>query len=192
MTINTRDITDILGAPELNTKFDSTNYIDIFPVIEDDPNGGKAPDSGLITIQGVEFPTNLWAVTEYRSYKFELDHACSNGAGIQYEPHIRLFPVNDNAGTVSFTYDYFFLSVDGTTTAGGSCTLTGTIVSGDKTANKGLYITCTIDATNVSGGDQIVGVLTRDAGTYGSDVAICEFGIHAPVNKTGFTLTLGA
>jgi hypothetical protein len=192
MTISTRDITDILGAPELNTKFDSTNYIDLFPVSEDDPLGGSSPDTGTITIQGVTFPTNLWASGEFKSYKFELSHSCDNGAGIQYQPHIRLFPVNDNAGTVEFTYEYFFLSVDGTTTAGGTCTITGTVVAGDKTANKGLYISCVIDATNVSGGDQIIGVLTREAGTYGSDVSVCEFGIHAPVNKTGFPIPLGA
>jgi hypothetical protein len=191
MTINTRDITDILGAPEADTKFDSTNFIDLFPVIDEDPLGGSNPSTGTITIQGVTFPTRLWDEGEFRSYKFENGHHCDFGAGITLQPHMRVFPTNDNAGTIQFTYDYFFLNVDGTTTAGGTCTMNGTIVAGDKTANKGIYISCLLDATNMQGGDQIVGVLTRTAGTYASKVAPTEFGIHAPVKSTGFPIDLG-
>lgn len=191
MPANTRALSDILGAPELNTKFDSTNFIDLFPVIDEDPIGGSSPSTGTITIQGVTFPTRLWDEGEFRTYKFENGHNCDFGAGITFQPHIRVFPVDDNAGTIQFTYAYFFVGVDGTTTAGGTCTMNGTILSGDKTANKGVYLPCLLDATPMQGGDQIVGVLTRTSGTYPSKVAPTEFGIHAPVKSTGFPLDLG-
>jgi hypothetical protein len=69
--------------------------------------------------------------------------------------------------------------------------MTGTIEAGDKTANKGQYITCVLNPTNARGGSQIIGVLKRIAGTYSGDVALQEFGIHAPVIKTGFPLVIG-
>ena len=181
---------DKIGTTTAKAKLDGTNYIDFFSVQSDDLVGGTAPDKGSITIQGVAVPTSLWAVGELRGYKFEQDHRCTSGAGVQYQPHLRIFPTNDNAGTFSFTYDYFLLHVDGTTSAGGTCTMSGTITAGDKTANIGQYVACLIDATNIQGGDMIVGRLIRDAGTYASDIAMCEFGIHAPVDKTGFPLGL--
>lgn len=89
---------------------------------------------------------------------------------------------------MNFTYQYFFLNIDGTTQDGATITLSGTVVAGDKTANKGHYIAALIDASTIQAGAQIIGVFKRVAGTYGSDVALCEFGIHAPVCRTGIAI----
>lgn len=65
------ELTALLGTDDLsNVQFDSSKYIDLFPVIEADPSGSPAPDQGSITIRGVSFPTVLYCVNEYRSYKF--------------------------------------------------------------------------------------------------------------------------
>jgi hypothetical protein len=105
-----------------------------------------------------------------------------------YQPHIRFFPVDDNAGTVSFGYEFFLLRVDGTTSLKSSCIMSGTVEAGDKTLNKGRYISTWFETADFVGGDQIVGVLMRLAGTYPSDVAMCEYGIHAPIKSVGFVL----
>jgi hypothetical protein len=181
----------LIGAPTENFKLDGRNYIDLFSVAEEDPIGGTAPATGMITIRGVTYPTNLWAINDKRTYKFENHHGCNQGAGVLFQPHIRLFPTTDAGGTVSFTYDYFFKHVDGSTSTGGTCTLSGEILGGDKTADKGIYISCVLDSTNMQGGTQIIGVLTRVAGTYAPVVSLSEYGIHAPVIKTGFPLVIG-
>ena len=178
-------LSEILGTSTgQEYKLDGTNSIDVFPTLSYVPQGVGAPDSGTITIQGVTYPTALWADGEYIGVSFELNHQYKSGGDC--EMHARVFPVNDNAGTVVFTYQYYVLHVDGTTSAGDTLTLSGTITAGDKTANIGQYINAAITGTNLTEGDQLVGVFTRDAsGTYGSDVSLTEIGVHIPVGQTG-------
>lgn len=165
-------------------KIDGTNYIDVFPIFTFEPNGAVSPDYGTITIQGVTMPTDLWADNEYIAVKFELNHEYKDGENCDI--HTRVFPVNDNAGTVVFEFDYFVLHVDGTTSAGATATLSGTITAGDKTAEQGQYISSMIDGTNLVNGDQLIGTFKRDSsGTYGSDVSLMEIGCHIPVGQTG-------
>ena len=159
------------------------NLVDMFPVFMFDPQGANTPDYGTITIRGITIPTDLWAVNEYITVKCELNHTYKSGTNIQ--PHIRLFPVNDNAGTVNFECAFFIQHADGTTMAGTTTTLSGTITAGDKTANIGQYLSAWIDGSTLVDGDMLIGTLKRVAGTYGSDVALTEIGIHAPVGRTG-------
>lgn len=178
------DITEIIGTSREEFLLDGSNEIDFFPVIISNPLGGTAPDAGNITIQGVTFATVLYAVNETQGVKIELNHMYKAGGHVDF--HIRFFPVDDNAGTVNFSFNYFILHVDGTTTAGTLVNLAEkTIVAGDKTANKAQYAKIDLTATGFVSGDMIIGQFKRTAGTYGSDVAIMEIGCHGAVGKVG-------
>jgi len=178
------DIQDIIGATRDEFLLDGSNEIDFFPVIISDPLGGSAPDQGNITIRGVTFATLLYAVNETQGVKIELNHNYKSGGHVDI--HCRYFPVNDNAGTVNFSYNYFIMHVDGTTSAGTSVNLAQkTIVAGDKTANKGQYSKFVLSSSTFVSGDMIIGGFKREAGTYGSDVAIMEIGCHGAVGKAG-------
>jgi len=178
------DIQDIIGTTRDQFLLDGSNEIDFFPAIMSDPIGGTAPDAGNITIQGVQFATLLYGVNETQGVKIELNHPYKNAGYVDF--HIRYFPVNDNTGTVNFSYNYFIFHVDGTTTAGAVVNVEQkTILAGDKTANKGQYASVVLDSANFVGGDMIIGQFKREAGTYGSDVAIMEIGLHGGVGKVG-------
>ena len=180
-----RNIEEIIGTTEEEFKLDGTNKVDIFPIFTYEPGGASSPDSGSITIQGVAMPCLLWAEGEFIGATYEIPHTYKNGAYIDF--HVRGFPVNDNAGDISFSFNYFVLHVDGTTSAGGTLTATGTITAGDKTANKGFYIEDQITVpTGLVDGDQLCGRITRDSiGGYGSDIAEMEFGMHVSEGKVG-------
>ncbi len=177
----------IKSAAIYDSYLDGSNGIDIFPIFVFDPAGAGSPDYGTITIQGVTFPCELWAENEYIAPQFELNHMYKAGARVDI--HCRLFPVDDTAGTVNFEFNYFILHVNGTTTDGAAVTLAGTIAAGQKTANTGNYIDVLLDATDLHGGDQIIGTFKRTAGTYASDVAVMEIGMHIGVGKTGYNFS---
>lgn len=178
------DIQDIIGAIRDQFLLDGSNEIDFFPAIMSDPIGGTAPDAGNITIQGVTFAVMLYAVNETQGVKIELNHHYKNGGYVDF--HVRYFPVNNNAGTVNFSFNYFILHVDGTTTAGTLVNIQEkTISTNDLTANKGQYASVILNSDNFVSGDMIIGQFKRTAGTYGSDVAIIEIGLHGGIGKIG-------
>lgn len=165
-------------------KLDGTNSIDVFPIFTFDPQGATSPDYGTITIQGVTMPTDLWDDNEYKTVKFELNHEYKDGSDCDI--HTRVFPTDDTAGTIAFEFNYFVMHVDGTTSAGATKTLSGTIEANDKTNNIGQYLSAVISGTSLVNGDQLIGTFKRLAtGTYGSDVSIMEIGCHIPVGQTG-------
>lgn len=172
-----------LGTPEQGYKFDGTNYIDVFPVLVEDSTNPTRPSTGTITIQGVTIRTELWSEGDNQTVKFELNHEYKDGGNIEF--HMRVFPINDNAGTVNYSYTFFVTHVDCSTSVGGVATGTATFEAGDKTLNKGQYVSMAFDGTNLVAGDMTEGVLKRETGTYASNVSKSEFGCHIPIGQTG-------
>lgn len=173
----------IIGATQANFTLSGDNNIDVHPVFAFDPSGASSPDYGTVTIQGITYPTQLWAENEHLTVKFELNHEYDNGGRVDI--HARLFPINDNAGTVNFEFQYFVQRSDGTSAAGETLSLGTTIEANDKTNNIGRYMSALLDTTNRVSGDMIIGTFKRVAGTYGSDVSVSEIGMHIAVGATG-------
>ena len=175
---------DIVGVDDIQKqKLDGTNAIDFFPVAVFDSANPTNPSLGNITIQGVTYRTELWDIGDEKTIKWELNHQYKDGTDL--ELHIRIFPTTDNAGTVNFDFEYFIENVSGTTAAGTTVSLSATIEANDKTNNIGKYLSVAIDGSTLVNGDMIVGVMSRQTGTYGDDVAPLEFGLHGMVGQTG-------
>lgn len=179
------DIRDYLGGERQNTSFDGTNAVDLFPHFTFDSRIQDNPDVGTITIQGVTIPCELWAVGEFKGFAVEVNHNCTP---LPYlNPHMRVFPTDNNAGTFSFDFEWFVQHVDGTTSAGTTLNIAGEVSANDYQNGIGQYISGLIDGTGLVSGDILVGVVTRGAGTYTGDIAPTEVGMHARVDSLGDT-----
>ena len=182
--MGTISLISALGAANSQAfQFDGTNALDFFPVAIFDSANPTNPSLGAITIQGVQYRTELWDVGDEKTIKWELNHNYKDGTDL--ELHIRVFPTTDNAGTVNFEYEYFIEHVDGTTDAGTTVNLTATIAANDKTNNIGQYLNAVISGTSLVNGDMIIGVMSRTTGTYADDVAPLEFGLHGAIGQLG-------
>ena len=172
-----------LGTTEQGYKLDGTNSIDIFPIFTFDTTNPTNPTLGSITIQGLTYRTELWSEGDQKTIKWELNHMYKSGEDC--ELHARIFPTNDLSGTFSFSFEYYVLHVDGTTSLGDTVVMSGSFDAGDKTANKGKYVNAVIDGTSLVSGDMLIGVMTRDNLSYNDDVSPSEFGLHIPIGKQG-------
>jgi len=177
------ELETIIGAEQSAFTLSGDNSIDVFPVAVFDSSNPTNPSLGSITIQGVTYRTELWDVGDEKTYKYELNHQYKSGENC--ELHCRVFPTTDSLGTFSFEYEYFILHVDGTTSAGTTVTGNGAFETGDKTANKGQYVSMPINGASLISGDMLIGVFSRSTGTNSDDVSISEVGLHIPVGKTG-------
>lgn len=185
--MGTKTLAEALGVSSIQKyKLDGTNYDDAFPVMVSLPTGAGAPDQGTITVRGVAISAELWAETEHKSVKIELLHKYKDASDI--EIHIRFTPATNNAGIVNFTYVYYVMHKDGTTSAGGTVNFSKTVAANSLTNNIGYYIGTVVTGTNFVYGDMLIGELTRTAGTLSGDIDLNEIGCHIPIGQVGSTL----
>lgn len=177
-------LTNSVGVDDVQKiKFDGSNSVDVFPIFIFDSSNPTNPSLGNITIQGVTYRTELWDEGDEQTVKFELNHEYKSGEGV--ELHCRVFPTNDLAGIVEFSYEYFVLHVDGTTDSGSTESGSATFAVSDKTNNIGKYISIPLTGTNLVSGDMVIGIFSRSNNSYNDEVSISEIGLHIPVGKTG-------
>ena len=175
---------DKMKAETSEFEYGGTNSLDMFPVGDYDPRRVDAPTAITTTVKSVTFATESWANNNYRTFKTELNHNYESGTDVQ--PHIRILPLADGAGTMVFEFEWFRQRAStGETFAGATTQLSTTFGATDNTDEIISYVESNIVGTDFQDGDMLIGNLKRIGGTFTDGVALFEFGIHAPIGKVG-------